>query len=76
MVGCWDKAAEQAAPAIDRANFDESVALADDFYQYATGGWQKAHPLKPEFSRYGTFDIMRENNEIRINELFAEMKSK
>ena len=76
MVGCCDKASEQAAPAIDRANFDESVALADDFYQYATGGWQKAHPLKPEFSRYGTFDIMRENNEIRINDLFAEMKSK
>ena len=76
MVGCCDKASEQVAPAIDRANFDESVALADDFYQYATGGWQKAHPLKPEFSRYGTFDIMRENNEIRINDLFSEMKSK
>ena len=78
MVGCCNelKKPEAAAPAIDRANFDESVALADDFYQYATGGWQKAHPLKPEFSRYGTFDIMRENNEIRINELFSEMKSK
>ena len=76
MVGCGNQAAEQKAPAIDRANFDESVALADDFYQYATGGWQKAHPLKPEFSRYGTFDIMRENNEIRINDLFSEMKSK
>ncbi len=78
MVGCCNelKKPEAAAPAIDRANFDESVALADDFYQYATGGWQKAHPLKPEFSRYGTFDIMRENNEIRINDLFSEMKSK
>ena len=64
-------------PAIDRANFDESVALNDDFYQYATGGWQAKNPLKPEFARYGTFDVLRENNEIRLNELFASIaKSK
>ena len=73
MVGCGNQAAEQKAPAIDRANFDESVALADDFYQYATGGWQKKNPLKPEFARYGSFDVLRENNEKRINELFSTM---
>ena len=60
-------------PAIDRANFDETVALNEDFYQYATGGWQAKNPLKPEFARYGVFDVMRENNEIRINELFDAM---
>ena len=64
-------------PAIDRANFDESVALNDDFYQYATGGWQAANPLKPEFARYGTFDQLRETNEVRLNDLFADIaKSK
>ena len=41
MVGCNAKQAEEV-PAINRANFDESVALNDDFYQYATGGWQAA----------------------------------
>ena len=63
----------QSVPAIDKANFDESVNRNDDFYQWATGGWQKNNPLKPEFSRYGSFDVLRENNEIRINELFAQM---
>lgn len=72
MASCNPKQAE-SVPAIDRANFDESVALNDDFYQYATGGWQKANPMKPEFSRYGVFDILRENNEIRLNDLFASM---
>ena len=72
MVGCNVKQAEQV-PAINPANFDESVALNDDFYQYATGGWQAKNPLKPEFARYGVFDVMRENNEIRINELFNAM---
>ena len=56
-------------PAIDLANFDLSVAPNADFYEYATGGWQKNNPLKPEYSRYGSFDILRDNNEKRINEL-------
>ena len=72
MASCKNAADEQR-PAIDRANFDESVALNEDFYQYATGGWQKANPMKPEFSRYGVFDILRENNEVRLNDLFSSM---
>ena len=72
MAGCDQKKAA-TAPAIDRSNFDESIAANEDFYQYATGGWQKKNPLKPEFARYGTFDVLRENNEVRINDLFAEM---
>ena len=66
---------EAGVPAINKNNFDESVALKDNFYQWATGGWQKNNPLKPEFSRYGSFDVLRENNEIRINELFNEMSA-
>ena len=71
MASCNTKQA--GTPAIDRANFDESVALNEDFYQYATGGWQAKNPLKPEFARYGTFDQLRENNEIRLNDLFASI---
>ncbi len=61
------------SPAIDPANMDLTVAPNADFYQYATGGWQAANPLKPEYSRYGSFDILRDNNETRINELFTSM---
>ena len=71
MMSCNNKPAK--VPAIDTSNFDLSVAPNEDFYQYATGGWQAKNPLKPEFSRYGSFDVLRENNEVRINELFQEM---
>ncbi|WP_300748948.1 M13 family metallopeptidase [uncultured Alistipes sp.] len=71
MMSCNNKPAKM--PAIDTSNFDLSVAPNEDFYQYATGGWQAKNPLKPEFSRYGSFDVLRENNEVRINELFQEM---
>ena len=74
MTACATTGDKQnAVPAIDQNNFDESIARNDDFYQWATGGWQKNNPLKPEYSRYGSFDVLRENNEIRINELFSEM---
>lgn len=71
MAACTNNAPK--TPALDLSNFDTSVSPMEDFYQYATGGWQAKNPLKPEFSRYGTFDALRENNEIRINDLFAEM---
>ena len=64
---------EKPRKAIDPVNFNPEVALEEDFYEHFTGGWQKLHPLKPEFSRYGAFDVVRENNEIRINELFGEL---
>ena len=74
-TSCGTKSAGEKVPAIDLANLDPSISAKEDFYQYATGGWQKNHPLKPEYSRYGSLDVLRENNEIRLNELFQGLSS-
>ena len=71
MASCQNTTTK--TPAIDTTNLDLTVAPNADFYQYATGGWQAKNPLKPEYSRYGSFDVLRENNEKRINALFSEM---
>lgn len=71
LASCGPK--KTAVPAIDLKNFDESIALNEDFYQHFTGGWQQANPLKPEYARFGAFDILRENNEYRIKDLFASL---
>lgn len=63
-------------PAINPANFDTTTCLCNDFYQHFNGGWMKNNPLKDEYGRYGSFDVLRENNEIRINELFSELSKK
>ena len=54
---------------VDRANLDETVAPNEDFYQYACGGWMKANPLQPQYSRFGQFDLMAENNKKQLKEL-------
>lgn len=33
------------------ADLDKTVSPATDFYQFATGGWQKSHPLPAAYSR-------------------------
>ncbi len=59
----------QQSGGIDPANLDTSIAPGADFYQFATGGWQKAHPLTDEFARFGSFDLLRENNQKQLDEL-------
>ncbi len=47
---------------IDLNNLDRSVSPNTDFYQFACGGWMKAHPLTDEYGRFGSFDLLAENN--------------
>lgn len=75
LAGC-SQAESANVPAIDLTNLDETVAPGEDFYAYSTNGWRKNHSLKPEYSRYGSFDILRENNEIRLNDLFQSLSGK
>ncbi len=59
--------------AIDKNNLDESVNPGVNFYQYANGGWIKNNPLPAEFSRYGSFDALAEENNERVKTLVEEV---
>ena len=71
LASCGPKA--EKAPALDLTNLDTTVSPKVDFYKYATGGWQQKNPLRPEFSRFGAFDVIAENNQKQLNELFESM---
>lgn len=66
----------QSKSGLAEANFDKSVRPADDFYQFATGGWQKKHPLPAAYSRFGSFDQLAEDNNKRINTILGELQKK
>ena len=65
--------AQQLRSGINLGDLDTSVRPADDFYEYACGGWMKANPLPAAYSRYGSFDRLAEDNNKRINGILKEL---
>ena len=54
---------------IKAENLDETVRPGDDFYQFANGGWIAANPLTDEYSRFGSFDKLAEDNRQQLKDL-------
>ena len=57
-------------------NLDKTVSPAVDFYQFATGGWQKNNPLPAAYSRFGSFDQLQEDNNKRINIILSQLQKR
>ena len=71
LAGCSsDKSLKSG---IDLSNMNTSVNAGDDFYEYACGGWMEKNPLPAAYSRYGSFDVLGEDNNKRINGILDEL---
>lgn len=66
----------QLTSGIDLKNLDNSVRPADDFYQYACGGWMKNNPLPAAYSRFGSFDQLGLDNNKRVNTILSDLLKK
>jgi hypothetical protein len=76
MAAACTPGGKQLASGINLANLDTSYQPGTDFYMYATGGWQKDHPLTAEYSRFGSFDVLQEDNNERLRSLIEEVSAK
>lgn len=59
-------------PVFDTNQMDKAVRPGDDFFSYANGGWIKSTTIPNDKSRYGSFDILQEENNITLKAIFEK----
>lgn len=75
MMGCNEKRAGETS-GINPSNLDTTALPGTDFYRYACGGWMERHPLAGEYSRFGSFDQLAEDNRARLRGMIEELAGK
>jgi len=74
IVGCNPKKdnSSKTISAIDVANLDTTVRPGDDFYQYSNGSWMKNNPIPGDYSRWGAFETLMEENYKQLQSIMDE----
>ncbi|MDD2607453.1 M13 family metallopeptidase, partial [Lascolabacillus sp.] len=70
---CTEQGKTGMTQGLNISDMDTTVSPGESFYQYATGGWQKANPIPDEYARYGSFDKLREENQHQIQALIQDL---
>ncbi len=72
---CWSASAQTAA--FDVTRIDNSAEACTDFFQFANGEWIKKTEIPAAYSRWGSFNILAENNNNALKEILeANAKTK
>jgi putative endopeptidase len=77
-IGCQDKVASvQQTNFFDRAAMDSSARPGDDFFSYANGRWIKEAKIPDEYSSWGSFTTLYDENLQKLRVLLEDLsKSK
>jgi len=59
-------------PAIDVNNMNFNYAPGDEFYRFVNDGWLQNNPMPDEYSRYGSFEKLAEENEEKLYDLLVK----
>lgn len=58
---------------VERSGFDESARPQDDFNQWVNGGWIDKTAIPADKSRWGSFNILREESDKHQREIIEEL---
>jgi putative endopeptidase len=83
LAACGQQAAEQPAAEAPKnlrsgivlANMDTSVKPGDDFFSYVNGAWVAKTEIPADKSRYGTFDVVRDEAQEAVKAIIEESAS-
>ena len=67
------KKPKKTTSGVTASNLDRTVKPTADFYQYACGGWMANNPLGDEYARFGSFDVLAENNQAQLKDLVTKI---
>ena len=54
---------------LDPKGIDPNTPASVDFYRHVNKGWMDSHPLTPEYSRYGAFNILSDSSNNRVRRI-------
>src|SRR3989338_9229249 len=66
LTGCQISMKNKTSRALDLNNLDLGVKPGKDFFHYSVGGWLKRNPIPAEYSSWGSFNILAEENLHRL----------
>ena len=69
LSSCGGQQEAKLSTGINLANLDTTAVPGQDFFQYACGGFNESHPLTAEYSRFGAFEMLIEENQKQIKGL-------
>jgi len=76
LNACCDEKSEQPmTKAIDPANMDTNLKPGDDFFRYVNGTWMANNPIPPQYSMYGAFHQLYDENQDNLKVLVEEVSA-
>lgn len=60
---------------VNKENLNLDMSPAQDFYEFANGGWITKNPIPDEFSSYGQFDVLREKARRQVQDLILNLEN-
>ena len=59
-------------PSFDVSQIDSTISPCEDFEKFAVGNWLKNNPVPESESRWGSFNILHDANEIKLRTIVED----